>query len=56
MEDHVCDWPSLQTAVYESAMSGETLGISLKITGKNATWKEFNKNLAQKNEITYNSI
>ncbi len=53
MEDHVCDWPSLQTAVYESAMSGETLGISLKKTGKNATWKEFNKNLAQKNEITY---
>jgi len=53
MQDHVCDWPSLQTAVYESAMSGETLGISLKKTGKNATWKEFNKNKTKKDKITY---
>jgi len=52
----VCDWPSLQTAVYQSAMSGETLGISLKKTGKTATLKEFNSKdpEAKKDPITYN--
>ena len=42
MQTHVCDWPSLQQAVYESAIVGETLGISLKKSGKSANIKFFN--------------
>ena len=49
METHVCDWPSLQQAVYESAITGETLGISLKKSGKSANIRFFNsKNPAAK--------
>jgi len=56
MKEHVCDWPSLQTAVYQSAMSGETLGISLKKTGKDASLKVFNSKdpEAKKDPIKYN--
>jgi len=43
MEIHVCDWVNLQSSVYESAKKGETLGISLKKTGANASFTEFNK-------------
>jgi len=55
MQQHVCDWPSLQTAVYQSAMSGETLGISLKKSGKNASFRAFNSKdpEARKDKITY---
>ena len=55
MQQHVCDWPSLQTAVYQSAMSGETLGISLKKTGKSASLTVFNSKdpEARKDKITY---
>ena len=56
MQQHVCDWPSLQTAVYQSAMSGETLGISLKKSGKSASLKVFNSQdpEVKKDPITYN--
>jgi hypothetical protein len=55
MKTHICDWPSLQAAVFDSAMKGETLGISLKKTGKTATQKEFNNpsNRFTKERITY---
>ena len=55
MQQHVCDWPSLQTAVYQSAMSGETLGISLKKSGKDASFRAFNSKdpEARKDKITY---
>ena len=55
MQQHVCDWPSLQTAVYQSAMSGETLGISLKKSGKSASLKVFNSQdpEVKKDPITY---
>ena len=42
MKVHVCDWANLQMAVYQSAINGETQGISLKKTGKNANFKAFN--------------
>ena len=42
MEMHICDWPSLQQAVYNSAINGETVGISLKKSGKSADIKFFN--------------
>ncbi len=42
MKTHVCDWVNLQKSVYESAHAGETLGISLKKTGKTAKFSEFN--------------
>ena len=56
MKEHVCDWPSLQTAVYQSAISGETLGISLKKSGKNASLKVFNSQdpETKKDKIKYN--
>ena len=55
MQQHVCDWPSLQTAVYQSAMSGETLGISLKKSGKDASFRAFNSQdpEAKKDKIRY---
>ncbi|MBC8429920.1 MAG: hypothetical protein H8D92_00835 [Pelagibacteraceae bacterium] len=55
MQQHVCDWPSLQTAVYQSAISGETLGISLKKTGKDASLQIFNSKdpEAKKDKIQY---
>ena len=55
MQQHVCDWPSLQTAVYQSAMSGETLGISLKKSGKDASFRAFNSKdpEAKKDKIRY---
>jgi len=55
MQQHVCDWPSLQTAVYQSAMSGETLGISLKKSGKTASFRAFNSQdpETRKDKITY---
>ena len=55
MQQHVCDWPSLQTAVYQSAMSGETLGISLKKSGKRASFRAFNGQdpEAKKDKIRY---
>ena len=55
MQQHVCDWPSLQTAVYQSAISGETLGISLKKTGKSASLTIFNSQdpEAKKDSIQY---
>jgi hypothetical protein len=52
MKVHVCDWVNLQKSVYESAMKGETLGISLKKTGKNANFSEFNTP-QEKQEIKY---
>ena len=39
---HICDWPNLQQSVYESAIRGETLGISLKKTGRRASLEIFN--------------
>jgi len=42
MKVHVCDWANLQQSVYQSAIKGETVGISLKKTGKNASFKAFN--------------
>jgi len=42
MKTHICDWPSLQQAVYNSAINGETVGISLKKSGKSANIKFFN--------------
>jgi hypothetical protein len=55
MQQHVCDWPSLQTAVYQSAISGETLGISLKKSGKTASFRAFNSQdpETRKDKITY---
>ena len=41
-EKHICDWPNLQQSVYESAIKGETLGISLKKTGRKASLDIFN--------------
>ena len=52
MKVHVCDWVNLQKSVYESADAGETLGISLKKTGKNANFSEFNTP-QEKQEIKY---
>jgi len=53
MEKHICDWPSLQKAVFQSALWGETLGISLKKTGASATLKEFNNIGDVKERIKY---
>ena len=52
MQVHVCDWVNLQKSVYESADAGETLGISLKKTGKTANFSEFNTP-QKKQEIKY---
>ena len=52
MKVHVCDWVNLQKSVYESAKKGETLGISLKKTGAEASFTEFNKP-EEKQEIKY---
>jgi len=52
MKVHVCDWVNLQKSVYESAHTGETLGISLKKTGKTAKFSEFNTP-REKQEIKY---
>ena len=52
MKTHVCDWVNLQKSVYESAHAGETLGISLKKTGKTAKFSEFNTP-EEKQEIKY---
>ena len=52
MKTHVCDWVNLQKSVYESAHAGETLGISLKKTGKTANFSEFNTP-QEKQEIKY---
>ena len=52
MKVHVCDWVNLQKSVYESADAGETLGISLKKTGKTANFSEFNTP-QKKQEIKY---
>ena len=41
-QKHICDWPNLQESVYQSAMKGETLGISLKKTGSSAKLGIFN--------------
>ena len=52
MKVHVCYWVNLQKSVYESAKKGETLGISLKKTGAEASFTEFNKP-EEKQEIKY---
>ena len=56
MKTHICDWPSLQQAVYNSAINGETVGISLKKAGKSASLRFFNsKNPETKKQpIRYN--
>ena len=52
--NHMCDWSGLKTAVYKSYTSGQTLGISLKKTGRSGSLKEFNtKDRTQNLGISY---